>query len=188
MPRWVEAPVVALARLMYRVRALGKENVPAGGAVVIANHLSYADVVVLQLACPRPLRFLAFRGPGTGPLFNWVYRKAGVIVVSPGAGAHWLRQAVRALRGGELVCVFPEGGISRTGQLMAIERGFGLMARRAGVPVVPAAIDGLWGSVFSFSGNRYLWKRPRLARTPVCVAFGSPIPPELAERWPQGRP
>jgi acyl-[acyl-carrier-protein]-phospholipid O-acyltransferase/long-chain-fatty-acid--[acyl-carrier-protein] ligase len=182
MPLWIAAPAVLLARLLYRVRVLGASHVPAsGGAVVIANHLSYMDVVVLQLACPRPLRFMAYRGPGTGWLLDWIFRKAGVIALSAEKPSQWLRDAVRALEQGELVCVFPEGGISRTGQLMAIRKGFELMARRARVPVIPAAIDGLWGSVFSFSGNRYLWKSPRLLATPVCVAFGEPIPHGLAD-------
>jgi acyl-[acyl-carrier-protein]-phospholipid O-acyltransferase/long-chain-fatty-acid--[acyl-carrier-protein] ligase len=182
LPLWIDAPVGLLARLLYRVRALRVSNVPpAGGAVVIANHLSYVDVVVLQLACPRPLRFVAYRGPGTGGLLDWIFEKAGVILVSPDPSAQWLKGAVKALTQGELVCVFPEGGISRTGQLMAIRKGFELMARRARVPVIPAAIDGLWGSVFSFAGNRYLWKSPRLLRTPVCVVFGDPIPAEDAD-------
>lgn len=182
MPLWIAIPVWLLSRLIYRVRVLGASHIPLrGGAVVIANHLSYVDVVVLQLACPRPLRFLAFRGPGTGPLLSWIFRRAGVIEVSAERPSQWLRNAVAALRRGELVCLFPEGEISRTGQLMAIRRGFELMARRARVPVIPAAIDGLWGSVFSFSGNRYLWKSPRLTPTHVCVAFGAPIPHEAAD-------
>lgn len=177
MPLWIAIPAAIIARLLYRVRVLGRERVPgSGGAVVIANHLSYVDVVVLQLACPRALRFIAYRGPGTGGLLSWIFGLAGVIEVTPGSGLRWLRESVRALEQGELVCVFPEGEISRTGQLMALRSGFELMARRARVPVIPAAIDGLWGSVFSFAGNRYLWKSPRLLPTPVCVAFGEPIP------------
>ncbi len=177
MPPWIAVPAVLFARLLYRVRVLGASHVPRdGGAVVVVNHLSYMDVVVIQLACPRPLRFMAYSGPGTGGLLDWIFRKAGVIKVSADRPSQWLRDAVAALGRGELVCVFPEGGISRTGQLMAIHKGFELMARRARVPVIPAAIDGLWGSLFSFSGNRYLWKSPRLTRTPVCVAFGEAIP------------
>jgi acyl-[acyl-carrier-protein]-phospholipid O-acyltransferase/long-chain-fatty-acid--[acyl-carrier-protein] ligase len=182
LPAWAEALALPVARLLYRVRALGAERVPrSGGAVLVANHVSYVDAAVLQLACPRKLRFMAYRGPGTHPLHEWIFRLAGVIPLSPDRPSEWLRKAVRALRAGEVVCVFPEGGISRTGQLMAIRKGFELMARRAGVPVVPAALDGLWGSVFSFSGNRYLWKSPRLKRTPVCVAFGEPIAPSAAD-------
>lgn len=107
-------------------------------------------------------------------------RWSGAISISslhPGAG---IKQAIKAANTGDVVCVFPEGHISRTGQLMEIKRGFQVIARRAGVPVVPAAVDGLWGSVFSFSNNRYLWKSPRLKRTPVFVAFGEPLLPEIA--------
>lgn len=180
MPRWIDLPVSVAARLLYRVRALGVANIPSSGAVLVSNHLSYMDVVVLQLACPRPIRFLAYQGPGTGRLLNWIFARAGVITVPPGPSTQWLRGTVKALQGGELICVFPEGGISRTGQLMRIQRGYELIAQKAGVPVVPAAIDGLWGSIFSFSGNRYLWKSPRLLPTPVCVAFGPPLAPGSA--------
>jgi acyl-[acyl-carrier-protein]-phospholipid O-acyltransferase / long-chain-fatty-acid--[acyl-carrier-protein] ligase len=178
---WLEIPVLVLARLLYRVRVIGAHNVPvSGGAVLIANHLSYVDVVVLQLACRRPLRFLAFNGSGTSALIRWVFRRASVIEVSHDRPLQWLRRSVKALAQGELVCVFPEGGISRTGQLMALRKGFEIMAKRAGVPVIPAAIDGLWGSLFSFAENRFLWKSPRLLPTPVCVAFGEPIPHDRA--------
>jgi acyl-[acyl-carrier-protein]-phospholipid O-acyltransferase / long-chain-fatty-acid--[acyl-carrier-protein] ligase len=181
MPAWIDVPIEILARMLYRVRVLGASHIPAGGALIVSNHLSYVDVMVLQLSCPRPLRFVAYRGPGTGRLLNWIFDKAGVILVPPGTSTQWLKSTVKALREGELVCVFPEGGISRTGQLMAIQRGYELIAQKAAVPVVPAAIDGLWGSIFSFSGNCYLWKSPRLKRTPVCVAFGEPISPHAAD-------
>ena len=182
LPLWLDVPIVLLARLLYHVKAIGASNVPAaGGAIVIANHLSYVDVVVLQLACPRPMRFVAYGGPGTYKLLDWFFERAGAIVFNSETSPQWLRFTVDALRKGELVCVFPEGGISRTGQLMTIRRGFELMARTAGVPVIPAAIDGLWGSVYSFAGNKYLWKSPRLMPTPVCVVFGEPIPPEKAD-------
>ena len=81
-----------------------------------------------------------------------------------------------------MVCVFPEGSISRTGQLMELKRGFVLISEMAQAPVVPAMIDGLWGSIYSFAGNKYIWKSPRLMPTHVCVAFGPPLAPDRTSR------
>ncbi len=176
-PYPLEALIAILARLLYRVRSSGTERFPAtGGALVVANHLSYVDVIALALACPRPLRFMGYKGLTEHRLFDWVFKWAGVISVTPQNPTEGIRLAVKALHGGEVVCIFAEGHISRTGQLMKLKKGFEVMARRANVPVVPAAIDGLWGSVFSFAGNKYLWKSPRLLPTPVFVAFGAPMP------------
>lgn len=181
-PRWLELAVRGLAALLYKVRAIGAEQVPAeGGAVLIANHLSYADVIVLQLACPRPLRFVGYETDDSPWYFRLAFRLAGVIPISPERTVESMRRALKALAAGELVAVFPEGHIARGGQMLGLKRGYEIMARKAGVPVVPAAIDGMWGSVFSFSGSRYLFKSPRLTRTPVCVAFGRPLSPAEAE-------
>ncbi len=175
LPVWIEAVAVAIARLLYRVRSSGTEHFPStGGVVLIANHLSYVDVAVLQLACPRPIRFIGFKGLRDHGFFNWVFRVSGCIAISPRQPAEGFKRAVKALRAGEVVCLFPEGQISRTGQLMQVKKGFEIMAQQAKVPVVAAAIDGLWGSVFSFAGNKYLWKSPRLMPTSVFVAFGRP--------------
>lgn len=182
MPWWIELPGLMLARLLYRLRSSGAERVPVrGGVLLIANHLSYVDVIVLQMACPRPLRFMGYRGPQDSPLFGVIFRLAGVIPITPEQPTEGIRRAIKALAAGECVCLFPEGHISRTGELMAIKKGFELIARRARAPVVPAAVDGLWGSIFSFAGNRYLWKPPRLMPTDVFVAFGPPRDPEQAD-------
>lgn len=161
----------------YRVKARGRENIPASGALIVCNHLSYVDAVVLQIASPRPIRFVAFAGLAKSPTVRFLFRAAGVIPVAPDKPMKGIRLAVEAIKDGELVCVFPEGAISRTGQLMLLKRGFETIARQAHAPVVPAVIDGLWGSVFSFAGNKYLWKSPRLMPTHVCVLFGQPIGP-----------
>jgi acyl-[acyl-carrier-protein]-phospholipid O-acyltransferase / long-chain-fatty-acid--[acyl-carrier-protein] ligase len=176
-PWLVSWPVILLARLLYRVRALGIENIPEGGALVVSNHLSYTDVLVLQLACPRPIRFIGHEAfPRRSRLFRLIYKLTGTVPVSPSNALETIRTVGEALKAGELVLIFAEGGISRTGHLMKLHRGFELMARKAGVPVVPVAHDGLWGSMFSFSDNKYLYKYPRLMRTAVCVAWGRPIP------------
>lgn len=181
LPFLLEVPLALLARLLYRVRVHGQEHVPrTGGALIVANHISYMDVVALQMACPRQLRFIGSESLKKDWLLRWILRISGTITISPQTSLESTRRVVEALTAGEVVCLFPEGSISRTGQLMELRRGFEAMARKANVPVIPAAHDGLWGSVFSFSGNKYLFKSPRLMPTPVCVCFGPPIPPDQA--------
>ena len=182
VPRFFEVIAATIARLLYRVRFDGAGHIPAtGGVLLIANHLSYVDPVVLQLACPRPIRFMGYEGLRENVFFDWVFRLSGAISISRTNATDGMRRAIKALQAGEVVAIFPEGHISRTGQLMPIMRGFEIAARKAGVPVVPAFIDGVWGSVFSFAENKYLWKSPRLMPTPVFVQFGAPIPPDQAE-------
>lgn len=171
-----------IGRVFYRVKVKGVENVPVGGAVMICNHLSYIDAVVLQIASPRPLRFVAFSGLTRNSFMRFLFRAVGVIPITPAKLTKGVRLACAAVKRGELVCVFPEGAISRTGQLMELKRGFSLVAGMANVPVVPAMIDGLWGSIYSFAGNKYIWKSPRLMPTDVCVAFGPPLAPARANR------
>ena len=181
-PWFVAAPVRFLARCLYRIKTLGAERLPEGGALLLANHLSYVDVAVLQLACPRPIRFVGHESlPQSSWFFRLVFWLTGTIPVSSANALATTRRVVEALGRGDYVLIFPEGSISRTGQLMRLERGFELMARRAKVPVVPVAHDGLWGSMFSYSGKRYLFKWPRVRRTAVCVAWGEPIPAERAD-------
>ena len=182
LPFLIEFIAVCIARMLYRVTARGVERVPAtGGMLLVANHLSYADVVALQLACPRRLRFVGFAALKKNGFMNLVFKWSGTIPIDPRNSITSMRRVIKVLEAGEAVCLFPEGAISRTGQLMQIRKGFELMARKAGVPVVAVAHDGLWGSVFSFSGNRYLFKSPRIMPTPVCVCFGEPIPPAEAD-------
>jgi acyl-[acyl-carrier-protein]-phospholipid O-acyltransferase / long-chain-fatty-acid--[acyl-carrier-protein] ligase len=176
------------AHVLYRVRSRGAQHFPAtGGVLLIANHISYVDVVLLQLVCPRPIRFVGYKGLRRNPFFNWCFEISGCIGMSDELPMDGMRAAMNALRRGEVVLVFPEGHISRTGQLMEIKKGFEFLARQTGVPVVAAAVDGLWGSIFSFAGNKYLWKSPRLKPTSVFVAMGQPVPagqatPEWARR------
>lgn len=179
LPFFLELIASAIARLLYRVRTSGTEHFPrTGGVLLIINHISYVDVIVAQLACPRPLRFIGYKGLQRNWFFDFCFKVSGCIPVSSRHPTEAIRVAVRALQRGEVVCICPEGHISRTGQLMEIKRGFEVIARQAGVPVVAAAIDGLWGSIFSFAGNKYLWKSPRLMPTNVFVAFGRPAAPE----------
>src|SRR3954467_15430641 len=132
LPFLLELIAGAVARVLYRVRTSGLENLPkSGGVLLISNHITYVDVVVLQLVCPRPIRFIGHKGLRRNPFFNWCFEICGCIGISSEQPREGMRAAVRALKGGEVVCICPEGHISRTGQLMEIQRGFELIARQA---------------------------------------------------------
>jgi acyl-[acyl-carrier-protein]-phospholipid O-acyltransferase/long-chain-fatty-acid--[acyl-carrier-protein] ligase len=135
--------------IFYRVKSRGHGNLPAGGALIVCNHLSYVDAVVLQIASPRPLRFVAFAGFVKSPFMRFVLRAAGVIPVNADKPMKGIRTAVDAIAKGELVCIFPEGAISRTGQLMLLKRGFELIARQAkacGARSIPSRATNTFGN------------------------------------------
>ena len=160
----------------YRRKTLGAERVPArGGCIVISNHASYMDVVCMGLACPRPVRYVSWAGFEDHFLSRIFMRAMRTIPIAPDKAKDGMKTAIEALRAGELVCIFPEGCMTRNGSLQAFLGGFRLIARSADVPVVPAYIDGLWGGFFSFHGKTFFKKRPRISRTPVAIEFGEPF-------------
>ena len=171
----------ALVRLAFRPLVAGAEHLPASsGALLVANHVSFADAPLIAACSPRPVRFLVHRSYYERPWIGAVPRLAGAIPVassdSPDAKQSSLELAARRAAQGELVCIFAEGAITRSGELGSFRRGLETIAGSARVPIVPVALDGLWGSVFSFSGGRALWKWPRLRGRRVRVRFGAPLP------------
>lgn len=171
---------LGLASLFYRVRVLPSPQLPEGGFLLLPNHVTWVDSLLLQLAIPRRIRFLADESHYHNRwLAPWLVL-FGAIPVSPTRAKTGIRAAVSALQNGEVVCLFAEGTLTRTGGLIRLQRGFALIAQEAGVPCVPVWMDGTWGSVFSFSEGRYFFKRPRAFPYPVRVAFGEPLSPETA--------
>ena len=169
------------AHTIYRLDLTGQENIPPrGGALLTPNHSSWVDAVLLLSATDRPIRFLMFKGVYDHPLIKPFAKILKIIPIASDQGPremiHSLREASDALRNGEVVCIFPEGEITRIGQLLPFRRGFERIIKGIDVPIIPVNIDGLWGSIFSFSGGRFLWKRPRHIPYPVRVSFGKPLP------------
>src|SRR5690242_6193524 len=166
---------------LYRLDVVGRENVPArGGALLTPNHVSMADAAFLIASIDRPIRFLMFRGSYEHPLVKPFAKILGVIPISSDQGPremiHSLRLATQALQEGELVCIFPEGQMTRIGQMMPFRRGMERIIKGVNVPIIPVNLDGVWGSIFSFAGGRFLWKFPRHLPYPVRVTFGAPLP------------
>jgi acyl-[acyl-carrier-protein]-phospholipid O-acyltransferase/long-chain-fatty-acid--[acyl-carrier-protein] ligase len=170
-----------LGRTFYRVRPVGLEALPAtGGVLLLPNHISYIDVVVLQLACPRPIRYLVYDQFYQNPVLKWGMRLLGAIPISSKKARAGIEMAVEALEKGEVVCLFPEGALTRTATLQKLNRGYELIARKARVPVMPVWLENVWGSVFSYYGGHFFWKWPRLVPLKVWIYFGAPMTGEEA--------
>ena len=170
-----------LARIIYRVTALGVERLPRGGFLLLPNHITWVDAIILLLTCPRPIRFMIaeefYRNRFLHPLLHAVR----CIPITSRRAKDAMRLAAEMIRDGEIVCVFPEGELSRSGVLGGLRRGYQLIARRAEAPVVPVWLDQLWGSIFSFQGGRFFRKWPRQFPYSAAVEFGAPLLPNEAD-------
>ncbi|MCA9064276.1 MAG: MFS transporter, partial [Planctomycetaceae bacterium] len=167
-----------LSRLVYRVRIHGMENIPeTGSALLVANHVTWIDGVLILLASSRPIRMIAYADYVKGPILGRLADMFGIIPIRSGDGPRALMQSLNtareALQNGELVCIFAEGRISRTGQLLKFERGMLKILKGTEAPVLPVYLDELWGSIFSYERGRFLWKKPKHWPYPVSISFGT---------------
>ena len=170
-----------LVRCFYRVTALGLENLPDGGFLLVPNHITWVDALVLQLACPRPIRYVIDQEHYHKPILHPILRTLGCIPINIRQSHSAIRAATAKLAEGEIVCLFPEGQLERTGVLLRLQRGYELIARHANAQVVPVWLDQLWGSIFSFQGGRFFTKRPKRIPYPVTIAFGKPLEAQAAD-------
>ena len=165
---------------VYRVRVTGEEHIPEkSGALIVANHISWMDGLLMLTSTSRMVRFLVFADYAEKPLLRWLADIFGVIPIKANGGGRALVQSLRdareAIEAGEVVCIFPEGSISRTGQMQGFNRGMLKIIEGTDAPIIPAHLHGLWGSIFSYRGGRFFWKMPRRIPYPVRIVFGEPI-------------
>jgi len=165
-----------LVRMVYRIEASGCARLPEGGALLLPNHVTWVDAILLQTASPRPIRFLIHESIYRKPILHPFFRLMKAIPIDSHHAKGGIEAAVRRIRAGELVCLFPEGELSRSGILLKLHRGFEVIAHAAQCPVVPVWLDQLWGSIFSFEGNRFFKKLPKRLPYPVSVSFGEALP------------
>jgi len=175
--------LVILTNSLYRLRIVGHQHVPTrGGALLVPNHVSFIDGFLLIASVDRPVRFVVDTQYASQPLFKPFVKALGVIPISSHGGLRMvlraLREAGAALDQGELVCIFPEGQITRTGTLLPFRRGFERITKGRQTPIIPIHLDRVWGSIFSFDGGKFFWKWPERIPYPVTVSFGGPLPPE----------
>ena len=178
--RFVLRPLV---KLLYRTTVTGLSNLPSGPVVIVPNHVSYVDAIVISFAADRPMRFMMKRS-----IFNKAPKlmvALGAIPVSstdrPAQIEESLEAARAAIRAGQSVVIFPEGQLTLTGNMIGFRRGFERIVEKAPAPVVPAYTDGLWGSAFSMQKGPSLWSRIKEMPRPLTVRFG----PALAENTAQ---
>ncbi len=169
-----------LSRFVYRVRTYGIENIPERGpALLVANHVSWIDGILILLASSRPIRMVAYADYVQGRVARRLSNLFGIIPIRSGDGPraliHSLNTARDALLSGQLVCIFAEGKISQTGQLQKFERGMLRILKDTDAPVVPVCLDELWGSIFSYERGRFIWKKPKYWPYPVSISFGQPL-------------
>ncbi len=182
--RFVIARIVSTR---YRLRVIGLDNLPAqGGVLMLGNHISWMDWAMVQMACPRPVRFVMERGIYE----RWYLRRFmdffGVVPISRGRSREALHQVTELLNAGEVVCLFPEGTLSKNAQLGEFKKGFELAAAEAEGLIVPFYLRGLWGSRFSYASDKLKQNRRDRRARDVIVAFGSTLPMETsAERVKQ---
>jgi acyl-[acyl-carrier-protein]-phospholipid O-acyltransferase / long-chain-fatty-acid--[acyl-carrier-protein] ligase len=176
--------LVILTNSLYRLRIVGHEHVPdSGGALLVPNHVSFIDGFLLIACLDRPIRFVVDARYANQPVFKPFMKMLGAIPISSHGGLRVVLRALRdagvALDNGEIVCIFPEGQITRTGTLLPFRRGFERITKGRSAPIIPVHLDRVWGSLFSFDRGRFLTKIPERIPYPVTVSFGKPLPPDI---------
>ena len=174
-----------LIHSVYRLEKSGLENIPASGpAVLVCNHVSFVDALIVGGACPRPIRFVMDHKIFRVPLLNFVFRTSKTIpIASAKDNPKQLQRAydeiAKALRNGDLVGIFPEGRITDNGELYPFRSGIKRIIGRTPVKVVPLALRGLWGSFFSRKDGPAMSRPTRIAPfSKIGLAVGEPVPPE----------
>ena len=175
-----------LVNIGYRLKTRGLENIPdEGPAVVVCNHVSFMDALVVVGCCRRPIRFVMDHQIFKMPILNFVFRTAGMIpIASARENPEILKRAydrvARYLEAGEVVGIFPEGRLTADGEIGPFKSGLEQIIQRTPAPVVPMALRGLWGSFFSRRYGKAMSHFPRRFWSRIELAVGEPIPAEQA--------
>ncbi|HEY2857226.1 MAG TPA: acyl-[ACP]--phospholipid O-acyltransferase [Terracidiphilus sp.] len=183
LPEWFGRLILFfVTHSVYRLKVLGRDNFPEKtGALLVCNHMSFVDAALLIASTDRPIRFLIYKGIYDNRIVRPFASMMKAIPISseqrPRDMIRSLRTATEALRNDEIVCIFAEGQITRTGQMLPFRRGLERIMKGVETPIIPVNLDGVWGSIFSFERGRFLWKMPRRIPYPVTVSFGQPMPP-----------
>lgn len=165
---------------VYRLRVFNRSNLPEKGpGLIVANHVSFADGVLMMCSSSRMIRFVIFADFTEMPILKHLGKLMRVIPIDATRGpkelVKSLRTAKEAIQQGELVCIFAEGGLTRTGQIQTFQRGMLKIVDGTDAPIIPAYLQGLWGSILSWRGGKLFKKWPRQWLSPVNIHFGTPL-------------
>jgi acyl-[acyl-carrier-protein]-phospholipid O-acyltransferase/long-chain-fatty-acid--[acyl-carrier-protein] ligase len=168
-----------VVRMFYRIETVHAERLPAkGGVLLLPNHVTFADSFFLSTALQRPVRFVMDEGFTKNKVIRVFTGIFDTVTIRRDQPIEAIRTVIAALHKGEVLCLFPEGQLTRTGMLCPLMRGFELIARKAGHPLIPIWMDGAWGSVFSYEGGRYFRKKPRSEVKKLILALAEPLHPD----------
>ena len=177
-----------LVHTMYRVKKQSLHHIPeTGAAVLVCNHVSYMDPLVIMGNSPRPTRFVMTHKIFRIPVLNFVFRHAKTIPIAPmhedpGILAAAYERIAAELEDGQLVAIFPEGKLTTTGEINEFKAGIERIIERTPVPVIPLALQGLWGSFFSRKDDDAVLKLPRRLWSKIGLCAAPPIAPERVDR------
>ncbi len=174
---FIRFTVLTFLRVFYKQKVLHADRLPSeGGVLIVPNHVTYLDAFILTASSKRPIRFL---------MYDSYFKKAGLVrffikffdtvPISEKRAKDAIQKAADAVAEGGVVCIFPEGQLTRSGCMNELKRGFEMIARKAKCPVVPVYMDGLWGSIFSFERGKFIYKWPYRFKYGVTVSWGEPM-------------
>jgi 1-acyl-sn-glycerol-3-phosphate acyltransferase len=173
--------------LMYRIKVRGLENIPeTGPALIVCNHVSFMDALVIGGNVRRPIRFVMDHNIFKIPVMGFIFRTARAIPIAPAredstAFTQAFDRIDAELADGEIVCIFPEGKLTRDGEMNEFKRGVEKILERRPVPVVPMALRGLWGSFFSRRGGKAAMSQlPRRFWSRIELVATTPVPADAA--------
>ena len=175
--------IFLIIHTLYKIKIIGKENIPAaGGALLVCNHVSFADRCLILACTRRVIRFMSLRSLFENKFLGLLFSIMKFIPIadtdSPKKLLESFTEAGDHINDGEIVCIFAEGAITRTGNLLRFEKGMERIMKKVNAPIIPVHLDRVRGSIFSFEGKTFFNKIPSRIPYPVTISFGKPMSPE----------
>lgn len=182
----VRCAVVTVTNIIYKLRIEGDENIPEKGpALLVANHVSFVDGLLISAASSRIVKFMMHEDYYRHPLFHYFVKWAGFIEVPDGMRTGAVKKMIsrtqEALRNGDVVCIFPEGRLTRNGVMSEFKKGFkSLIPQDMEVPIIPVRLGLIWGSIFSYYYGKIKLRIPMELPHPASISIGKPVPKDIS--------